>query len=169
MAAFPPLIQPRWFVRANDSLRKSLDLPVFFTYSVNALSGFRWLFPANHRRPRSRRMSRVLFVDDHRDTANILCEIAEALGHHSSVTYCAATALQAVSLEHFDLVVLDITLPDGDGRDVCRKIRAEASTRPRIVALTGHSELANSDDMRDFDSCMVKPVDLDRLKQLLSE
>jgi DNA-binding response OmpR family regulator len=81
----------------------------------------------------------------------------------------AAAALQAVSIEHFDLVVLDITLPDGDGRDLCRKIRAEASTRPRIVALTGHSELANSEDMRDFDSCMVKPVDLDRLKQLLSE
>ncbi len=110
----------------------------------------------------------VLFVDDHVACANMFADIAEGMGHRACVAHDGASALRRCSEEFFDLVLLDITLPDADGRDVCCELRGrERAQKTRIIALTGHSELKGSASMSDFDECIVKPITMQVLQDLL--
>jgi DNA-binding response OmpR family regulator len=71
--------------------------------------------------------------------------------------------------ETFDLILMDIGLPDGDGRDVCCELRRSAhAQKTRIVALTGHADLKGSSCMSDFDGCIVKPITMQALEDLLA-
>jgi CheY-like chemotaxis protein len=69
-----------------------------------------------------------------------------------------------------DVVLCDIGLPDLDGYEVARALRADDTLRGiRLVALTGY---AQSDTVQQaleagFDAHVAKPVDLDRLEQVL--
>ena len=81
----------------------------------------------------------------------------------------AADGLQAVELahsEHPDLILMDISLPELDGLDATRQIRASAETHQiPIIALTAHAfkedrEQCLAAGCNDYD---IKPVDLSRL------
>ncbi|WP_175939159.1 response regulator [Caballeronia sp. BCC1704] len=112
-------------------------------------------------------MSSVLFVDDLEDTADSLAEIASALGHQSAVAYSGASALEIATLDVFDVIFLDLTLPDGDGRDVCLQLRRGRCAGARIIALTGLADLADA-DMECFDGLLPKPCRIDDLERLLA-
>ena len=110
----------------------------------------------------------VLFVDDHVACADMFADIAEGLGHRACVAHDAVSARQRCSEETFDLILMDISLPDGDGRDVCCELRRSAQAQnTRIVALTGHADLKGSSCMSDFDGCIVKPIAMQALEDLL--
>lgn len=110
----------------------------------------------------------VLFVDDHVACANMFADIAEGMGHRARIAHDADSALRRCAEEPFDLVVLDICLPDGDGRDVCRQLRLDGlAQKARIIALTGHADLKGSACMSDFDGCIVKPISMPALQDLL--
>src|SRR5258708_19216003 len=101
----------------------------------------------------------VLFVDDHVACADMFADIAEELGKRARVAQGGVSAVQRWSEETFGLILMDISLPDGDGRDVCCELRNNGRTqKTRIVALTGHVDLKGSSCMSDFDGCIVKPI-----------
>lgn len=79
---------------------------------------------------------KILIVDDDAALRQSLAEQLELGGEFSS-TQCgtAAAALDAVSGERFDAILLDVGLPDMDGRELCRQIRRGAVNVP-IVMLT---------------------------------
>ena len=110
----------------------------------------------------------VLFVDDHIACADMFADIAKGLGHRACVAHDAVSALRRCSEETFDLILMDISLPDGDGRDVCCELRRSThAQKTRIVALTGHADLKGSSCMSDFDGCIVKPIAMQALEDLL--
>jgi two-component system OmpR family response regulator len=110
----------------------------------------------------------VLFVDDHVACADMFADIAEGMGHRACVAHDRASALRRCSEEPFDLVFMDISLPDGDGREVCRQVRINGlAQNARIIALTGHADLLGSACMSDFDGCIVKPITMQALQDLL--
>ena len=112
----------------------------------------------------------VLFVDDHIECANLFADLARERGHRACVASDGIGALQRCAEESFDLILLDIGLPDSDGRDVCHALRTEGlAKRTRIVALTGQAELLGSPCMHEFDGCIVKPVAMQTLQRLLTE
>ena len=79
----------------------------------------------------------VLLVEDDDEMRNAL--VSQLTLHKDFETTEAsngAAALEAVSERHFDIVLLDIGLPDMDGRDVCRLIRREGIHVP-VIMLTG--------------------------------
>jgi CheY-like chemotaxis protein len=55
----------------------------------------------------------VLFVDDHVACADMFADIAEGLGHRACVAHDCVSALRRCSEETFDLILMDIGLPDG--------------------------------------------------------
>lgn len=75
------------------------------------------------------------------------------------------TANAALATNNYDLMILDLGLPDGSGLDILRKLRKEKSTLP-VIILTAYDEL--SDKIKGLDAgaddYLVKPFDLDELR-----
>ena len=77
---------------------------------------------------------RILFVEDERSISEPFSHALEREGFETVVAQTASEALQLAERIDPDLVLLDLMLPDGDGRDVCRELRRR-SDRP-IIMLT---------------------------------
>jgi len=82
--------------------------------------------------------SKVLVVDDEPKIVQLARDYLEHAGFAVSAAYDGKSALAAARAERPDLVVLDLGLPELDGLDVARALRADSSVP--IVMLTGRSE-----------------------------
>ena len=113
---------------------------------------------------------RVLVVDDDADVADSLVDLLSALGHESHAAYGGAQALETAARIEPEVVIVDIALPDMDGEQVARRLRASHGG-VRLVALSGYVRSAGRgvDDRSSFDHELVKPVDIDCLEALLRE
>jgi CheY-like chemotaxis protein len=116
---------------------------------------------------------RVLVVDDNQDAAATLAELLDMSGYQVAVANDGKSALEAAKRHQPDAVLLDIGLPDIDGYEVCRRIRADAglARQPVLIAVTGWGQQSDQDaaTKAGFDAHMTKPVELDALMQLLQE
>jgi signal transduction histidine kinase/ActR/RegA family two-component response regulator len=111
---------------------------------------------------------RVLVVDDNVDAAVSLSQVLQMEGHEVQTVHAAAAALALSESFAADIVLLDIGLPEMDGYEVARRLRA-AGSRSRIIALTGYGR---SEDIQlaraaGFDAHLTKPVDFDALERLI--
>jgi DNA-binding response OmpR family regulator len=80
---------------------------------------------------------RVLLVDDDDALREMLSEQLQLHEEFVTVTAnSAASGLEAAKAEHFDVVILDVGLPDMDGREVCRLMRRNGLKCP-VIMLTG--------------------------------
>jgi two-component system phosphate regulon response regulator OmpR len=80
----------------------------------------------------------ILIIDDDRKLATMLVEYLEARGLRATARYDAATGRATLRERVFDALVLDVMLPDGDGFEVCRKVRAESEIP--ILMLTARGD-----------------------------
>jgi PAS domain S-box-containing protein len=112
---------------------------------------------------------RVLIVDDNQDAADSLAVVLRFEGHETSVAYSAQSAIEAVSASKPEFVLLDIGLPNMDGYEVARRIRASGASA-RIIALTGYGQREDRQRSADagFAAHLVKPVDIGMLVSMLS-
>jgi PAS domain S-box-containing protein len=114
---------------------------------------------------------RLLVVDDNVDAAATLAMLLEACGYEVMVENDSLRALELAQSERPDAALLDIGLPEMDGNELARRLRADPRTRPALlVAITGYGQ---EQDRRaaleaGFDHHMVKPVDLDKLAAILA-
>ncbi|WP_018722279.1 response regulator transcription factor [Salinispora fenicalii] len=103
----------------------------------------------------------VLAVEHDEHAAERLVACARRLGHHTSLVRTGRKAL--ASFDNSDFVLLDLDLPDVDGLDVCRAIRAAGSTP--IIAFTGGG--GETDRVLGLqagaDDCITKPYGLREL------
>jgi CheY-like chemotaxis protein len=113
---------------------------------------------------------RVLVVDDHPDTAEVLSVLFHMLGHEARCALRGRDALQIARELDPDLVLLDIGLPDITGYEVVRALRADHRRPHRfIAAVTGHclpKDVTRASQV-GFDQHIMKPVDLGKVRQVL--
>ncbi|MBN3751661.1 PAS domain-containing protein [Paraburkholderia sp. Tr-20389] len=113
---------------------------------------------------------RLLIVDDNRDAADSLAMLCESEGHFARTAYSSAEAIEAAAQLQPDAALLDIGLPDIDGYDLARRLRAKDETSPLLIAITGYGQA--EDRLRaqsaGFDYHFVKPVNIESLLKLLS-
>jgi two-component system, OmpR family, response regulator RegX3 len=83
----------------------------------------------------TRRM--ILIVEDEDSIAEPLATALEREGYSTSIAGTAEAALEAVRSESPDLVLLDVMLPDGDGREILKEIRASSKTPVIMVSARG--------------------------------
>jgi CheY-like chemotaxis protein len=116
---------------------------------------------------------RVLVVDDNADVTGALAMLLEVLGHQVQTATSGAEALAIVEQECPRVALLDIALPDMDGLELARRIRALCPDRDRLllVAVTGygHDEARARSLAAGFDRHLAKPVDHRTLRALLDE
>jgi len=93
---------------------------------------------------RVRRMSqRVLIVDDSLTVRMDLAEAFEDAGFESVTCGTLAEARAHLDRERFALVILDVRLPDGDGIELLREIRASPATDPALMLLSAETEVSD--------------------------
>jgi len=125
--------------------------------------------PAASGRPRLERLS-ILVIEDNADTRDVLKLMLEVEGASVETAENGEQGLRAAERLRPDIVLCDIGLPDIDGFEVARRIRARTDLAvSRLIALTGYGQ---AEDMRQaikagFDAHLTKPVNLDQLMALL--
>lgn len=111
----------------------------------------------------------VLIVDDSHDVADSMAELLDLIGFRSRAVYSARDALEAVRQAAPLCVLLDVKMPDMDGLDLARALRAQCGDDVVLVAVTG----AGPDDQRAtdvfalVDHHFIKPVSIEDLSRVL--
>jgi CheY-like chemotaxis protein len=117
------------------------------------------------------RSQRILLVDDDDDSREALRRVLESTGHQVFEAENGRRAVEVAARVRPNIALIDISLPDLDGYEVARQIRAGAEDQAmRLIAVTGFGGPDDRAQARGagFDAHVVKPLDLDRLDDLLS-
>ena len=117
-------------------------------------------------------MLKIMVVDDNVDAASMLAMLLEAKGHQVITAHRAREALDRSKTNPPDVYVLDIGLPDIDGNELARHLRARPETGGALlIALTGYGLTEDRDltAAAGFDHHLVKPVDTEKLYKILSQ
>ena len=92
---------------------------------------------------------KILFVDDDETFREMLCDRIDLYEEFTSVQAAnGMEALEKTKADNFDVIVLDVGLPDLDGREICRLMRQKGVSAP-IIMLTGHTEMNRVVEARD--------------------
>ncbi|PKN05130.1 MAG: Fis family transcriptional regulator [Deltaproteobacteria bacterium HGW-Deltaproteobacteria-9] len=105
-------------------------------------------------------MGKVLIIDDNKFNAEALCDMVGSLGHEVTCTYTAEEGIKAARSNSYDVVFLDVQLPDGNGLLLLPEIHAMPSA-PEVIIITGFgspdgAELAIKNGAWDF---IEKPLE----------
>jgi CheY-like chemotaxis protein len=110
--------------------------------------------------PERRAPAEILVVEDNELAADALRLLLETVGHRVRVARTAAAMVRACAERPVDLMLLDVTLPDGSGLDALVTATSEGTAPRMSVALTGHDDRAMTERCRQA-GCMavlLKPV-----------
>jgi signal transduction histidine kinase len=112
---------------------------------------------------------RILVVDDNVDAAEALAELLREYGHNVRTAHGAGSGVNAALQMRPEVVLLDISMPDADGYEVARRLRAE-QIDATLIALTGYGERRHRQRSHEagFDHHLTKPVDMRELGKLLT-
>jgi PAS domain S-box-containing protein len=116
------------------------------------------------------RPRRILLVDDNVDAASTLGEALRLQGHTVETAHDAAAAMAAAQAFRADLALIDIGLPDLNGYELAKRLRAlYRGGGLRLVAVTGYGLEADRRRAEEagFDQHFVKPIDFGRLEAML--
>lgn len=113
---------------------------------------------------------RVLIIEDHGDSREMLRLALERDGHSVAEAATAREGLEAAPAFGPDVALIDIGLPELDGYEVARRLRAALGPAVTLVALTGYGALEDRhrSEQAGFDAHLVKPVDPVRLLALIA-
>lgn len=119
----------------------------------------------------ARTIRRFLVVDDNRDSAESLAIWLKINGNETHTAFDGLEAVEAAATIRPDVILLDIGLPKLNGYEAARKIRQQPWGKAVVlVALTGWGQEEDRRRSSDagFDGHLVKPVDFDRLMNVLA-
>ena len=109
-------------------------------------------------------MFRILVVEDDGDLNRSVCAFLNRSGYEATGCLRASQAYDALYENIFDLIVSDIMMPDIDGFEFARNVRALDQQIP-ILFMTARDDIASKQQgfRIGVDDYMVKPIDLDEL------
>lgn len=109
----------------------------------------------------------ILLVEDHDDSRLLMSRLLERLGHRIHSANSCQAALVAADQQQFDIMISDIGLPDGDGVELMRQLRARYGLRG--IAISGYGAEVDMTRGRDagFEHYLTKPIDFDQLEDVI--
>jgi len=114
---------------------------------------------------RVRWVLRILLVDDHIDTCNVMAKLLAARGHKITVAHDMKSALERIEAGGFDVVISDVGLPDGSGTELISK------SKNRLVGIAMSGFGTDADARRSleagFSQHLIKPVTMEKLDAAL--
>lgn len=105
---------------------------------------------------------RVLIVEDHKDIAEMLYDYFERRDYELDYASDGRVGFNLASQNDYDVILLDLMLPQMDGLDVCRKLREECNNYTPILMLTARDTLEDKVKGLEMgaDDYLVKPFEI---------
>lgn len=110
---------------------------------------------------------KVLVVEDDKITNQLLTNTFKQFKCKVKQVYTGQEAIKSIQKQHYDLISLDITLPDINGAQVLKKLPQE--NLPAVIAVTSHATKADVDYLynQGFMAVLTKPVNADDIENFL--
>jgi CheY-like chemotaxis protein len=116
---------------------------------------------------------RLLLVEDNAINQKVALRILERLGYSADLANNGSEAVAAVERQQYDLLLMDVQMPEMDGLEATRTIRARlpAEQQPVIVAMTAAASRSDQRACHDagMDAFISKPVQIEALSAVLAE
>lgn len=113
-------------------------------------------------------MKKILVVDDEENIRQLYKEEFEELGYEVTMVADGIQALAALDTKQFDLVTLDMRMPDIDGIETLRKMKEKNSTLPVIIC-TAYEEYKHDFGSWCSDAYVVKSADTSLLRETVKK
>ena len=112
---------------------------------------------------------RILLAEDNRVNQMVALNLLKKLGFRATVAPNGTEVLKALDQNSYDLIFMDCQMPEMDGYEATRQIRAGSWQQPRIIAMTanameGDEELCRASGMDDY---LSKPVQIEKLREVI--
>lgn len=114
-------------------------------------------------------MARILIVDDEYLTVEMLSTFLGLIGHEGIGAHSVRQARDKLAFTEPDAMLLDIMLPDTNGLELCRELRAEAHTASLpIIMISAHAPpMIKEAEAAGATGYLAKPINLEKLKNAL--
>jgi signal transduction histidine kinase/CheY-like chemotaxis protein len=111
---------------------------------------------------------RILVAEDNPINQKIAVKILNKLGYEPALASNGKEAMEIVGQDHYDVILMDVQMPEMDGLEASRMIRTCLEIQPVIIALTANAMQGDRDECMQagMDDYMSKPIDL---KELVSQ
>jgi len=112
---------------------------------------------------------RILVAEDNAINQMIALEMLKGLGYRADVAANGLEVLSAIDRQDYDLVFMDVQMPEMDGLEATRQIVARVGRRPRIVAMTAHALAGDRETCLEagMDDFISKPVSIAQIRSAI--
>lgn len=106
----------------------------------------------------------ILIAEDEKEIANSLKKSIISVGHETAIAHDGEQALQLLSANQYDVLLLDWRMPKISGLDVCKRLRAAGNNIP-IILITALSDISNKIEALNFgaDDYITKPFSFEEV------
>ncbi len=114
---------------------------------------------------------RILLAEDHPVNRQVTAGLLAHLGYTADLASHGLEALAALESRSYDVVLMDVQMPEMDGLEVTRRVRGQAAGRqPKIIALTAHAMAGDRERClaAGMDGYLSKPVQIAELEAVLA-
>lgn len=111
---------------------------------------------------------RILVVDDNKDFADVFCDILKTNNYEVESCYSGAQAVELVRKKDFDIVFLDIRMPEMDGIETLKEVM-KIKPATTVIMMTGYSvdELVHKALEEKASEIIYKPFEIDKVLSLI--
>ena len=116
---------------------------------------------------------RILLAEDNAVNQKLALRLLERLGYRADVASNGIEAVQSVERQPYDVLLMDVQMPEMDGLEASRRITARwpPGERPRIVAMTANAMQGDREEClgAGMDDYVTKPIRVERLVEALAQ
>jgi CheY-like chemotaxis protein len=114
---------------------------------------------------------RILLAEDNTVNQKLAVRLLERMGYRADIAANGLEVLEALQRQHYDIILMDVQMPDMDGLEACRIIGKEwpPEQRPRIVAMTANAMQGDREEClaAGMDDYLTKPIQVNALQEVL--
>jgi CheY-like chemotaxis protein len=113
---------------------------------------------------------RILVAEDNLVNQKVMLKLLERLGYEADLAVNGLEVLNQVAQQSYDVVLMDVQMPEMDGMTATRRICQDYGNRPRIIAVTASAMEGDREEClaAGMDDYLTKPIMLENLQQALS-
>ncbi|HDS84462.1 MAG TPA: response regulator [Phycisphaerales bacterium] len=113
---------------------------------------------------------KILVAEDNPSNQKLISILLQKMGHQVTLAEDGESAINKATVETFDLILMDMQMPNVNGYDAARQLREKGCKTP-IIALTANAMLGDEEKclQAGCDGYLAKPIDRTQLNEMISQ